>query len=239
MNTHSTQGAPTTGQQRKPTWTRARLERVMCLRFGFAADGGPDTQAAADAMGVSRRTVQRWLHADSGRSLAHIPAARLEQLINLLLPDDEVRSKEDQQARYAAKAIDGLSLPRRMGIKPAWEKQRWLEQHLVVVLEIKVRHLRIRQLAVGRSSSRKLDEFRRRGTIVDDAVVPTRFHATLLVHQTLTELAAWRFQAGDDQVVQGFTQAWLADAPPTQLSAWASALPPVPTRLSRSSKADR
>lgn len=209
---------------KRPMWTRARLERAMCLRFGFASDGGPDTRSAAAAMGVSRRTVQRWLHADTGRSLAHIPSNRLDQLISLLLPSAETRAKEDQQARYAARAIEGLHLPRKMGIKPSWERQRWLEQHLVVVLEIKVRHLRIRQLAVGRADGRKLDEFRRRGAIVDQTIVPTRFHATLLTHRTLTELAAWRFQAGDDQVVQGFTQAWLADAPATHLSSWANVL---------------
>ena len=31
-----------------PLWTRARLERVMCLRFGFGhAPASPDTAAAA------------------------------------------------------------------------------------------------------------------------------------------------------------------------------------------------
>ena len=205
-------------------WTRARLERVMCLRFGFARDGSSDTAAAAAAMGVSRRTVQRWLHAESGRSLARIPPKRLEQLLVMLLPSQETQDKEAQQDRYAAKAIAGLHLPRKMGIKPAWERQRWLEQHLVVVLEIRVRHLRIRQLAIGRSSLSKLDEFKRRGRIIDQATVPTRFHATRLAHRTLSELSQWRFQAGEDQVLQGFTQAWLADAPPTHLSRWSQDL---------------
>ena len=210
-------GARRTG----PTWTRARLERVMCLRFGFAPHGGPDTAAAAEAMGLSRRTIQRWLHASNGRSLAHIPPRRLEQLRALLLPSEETRAKEEQQARYAQRAIEGLSLPNKMGIKPAWERQRWLEPHLVVVLEIKVGPLKIRQLAVGRSSLAKLEEFKRRGRVVDQATVPTRFHATVLTPRTLTELTPWRFQAGADQVLQGFTQAWIADAPETHLGRWA------------------
>lgn len=207
-----------------PTWTRARLERVMCLRFGFAGDGRPDTMAAAAAMGVSRRTVQRWLHAHHGRSPAHIPPKRLESLISLLLPSEETRTKEEQQSRYAMKAISGLHLPRKMGIKPAWERQRWLEPHLVVVLEIKVERLRIRQLAIGRADPGKLTELKRRGRIVDQVEVPTRFHATVLAHKVLTELGPWRFQARQDQVVQGPTQAWLADAPPTLLGQWAQEL---------------
>ena len=208
-----------------PTWTRARLARVMCLRFGFGVDDrSPDTASAAAAMGVTRRTVQRWLHADHGRSLAHIPPRRLAQLVQLLLPSAETRSREEQQARYARRAISGLNLPRKMGVLPAWERQRWLEPHLVVVVEVRVHRLRIRQLAIARAEPSKLQELRRRGKIVDQAPVPTRFHATLLVHRALSELAAWRFQAQPDQVGQGFTQAWMDDAPTTQLTLWAADL---------------
>lgn len=203
-----------------PTWTRARLARVMCLRFGVAPGGGPDTAAAAAAMGVTRRTVQRWLHAEHGRSIAHIPARRREQLISLLLPDPETMAREEQQARYADKAIEGLRLPRKMGIKPAWERQRWLEPHQVVVLEIPVERFRIRQLAIFRDDPGRVAEVERRGTVVDRAVVPSRFHATVLAHDVLAELAPWRFEAAPGQVVQGYTQAWMVEpsTPRTHLS---------------------
>lgn len=209
------------GRLMAPLWTRARLERVMCLRFGFGYDpASPDTAAAAAAMGVTRRTVQRWLHADHGRSVAHIPPKRREQLIELLQPAAETLAREEQQARYARKAIDGLRLPRKMGIKPAWEKQRWLEPHRVAVLEIPVGHLKIRQMAIARDEPSRVAELTRRGKVVDEATVPTRFHATVLVHQVLTEMAPWRFQAGGDQVTQGFTQAWMVEpsTPKTHLS---------------------
>ena len=100
-------------------------------------------------MGVSRRTVQRWLHAHTADPWPTSPR-RLDQLIELLRPAKKTRPKEAQQARYATKAIGGLHLPRKMGIKPAWEQQRWLEQHIVAVLEVKVHQLRIRQLATAR-----------------------------------------------------------------------------------------
>lgn len=214
--------SPATG----PTWTRTRLRRVMALRFGFAADGqGVDTRAAASAMGVSRRTVQRWLHADHGRSKARIPARRLDQLIELLMPGAETVGREAQQARYAVEAIARIGLARGMGIKPAWRERRWLEEHLVVVIEIKVRTLRIRQIAVGRAdTTHKLAELQRRGRILDQALVPTKFHATVLTHQVLTALGPWRFQAGQTQVAAGFTQVWLGDAPASDLAATAEAL---------------
>ena len=217
-----------------PTWTRARLERVMCLRFGFAHTGtAPDTARAAEALGVSRRTVQRWLHASHGRSLAHIPPRRVAQLVELLLPSAETRAREAQQARYAQQAIDGLHLPRKMGIKPAWEKQRWLTPHLVVVLEIPVRHLRIRQLSIARAEDQRIAELHRRGRIVDQTEVATRFHATLLAHRVLTEIEPWRFHALPHQARQGFTQAWLNDAPATHLSRWALDLAPTKTTPTR------
>lgn len=202
--------------RRGPLWTRARLDRVMRLRFGTTSRGHTDTTAAAREMGVSQRTVQRWLHASSGRAVAHIPPARLKQLIGLLLPSEETRRREEQQARYALKAIEQLRLPRGRGVLPAWTKQRWTEPHLVVVLEID--EPRIRQLAAGRLSLAKTDELAKRGKILDQAVVPSRFHATALVHQVLTDLGPWRFQAGAGAVVQGYTQAWMADAPPTHLT---------------------
>ena len=63
-----------------PRWTRARLERVMRLRFGTNRRGHADTAAAAAALGVSQRTVQRWLQGAHGRSRAHLPPAALPSL---------------------------------------------------------------------------------------------------------------------------------------------------------------
>lgn len=201
-----------------PMWTRARLGRVLGLRFGLARNGHPDTVAVSQAMGVSRRTVQRWLHAASGRSLAHIPPRRLEQLLTLLRPSEETLLKEEQQARYAAKAVDGLHLPRKMGIKPSWERQRWLEPHTVSILEVNLgKGLRIRQVTTGRTSTLDTAELRRRGHVLHQVQVPTRFHATLLTHSVLQHVGPWRFHAGTDQLQQGFTQAWIADAPEVDL----------------------
>ena len=222
----STSAEAASPQAKGPTWTAARLRRVMALRFGSSNTGGPNTAAVAAEMGVSRRTVQRWLHARHGRSLAHIPPPRLAQLIRLLLPDEGTLARERQQERYALKAIAGLGLPRKMGILPSWEKQRWLEAHQVSIIEVRVGQSRIRQFVVARHNSPRSAEAARRGKVVDQVQVPTRFHATVLVHQVLDEVHGWRFQAGTDQVSQGFTQAWLTDAPTISLADRARALDP-------------
>jgi hypothetical protein len=206
---------------------------VLSLRFGVSTSGKAgdtavkvDIAAVAAAMGVTERTVQRWLHTPHARSKPAIPPRRLAQLLDLLRPSPESLAREAQQARYAEEAIAGFHLPRRMGIKPAWEEQQWLEQHLVVVLEVPVRsRMAIRQITLGRNSVRKLTEFQRRGRIIDQAVVPSRFHATLLVQRVLTEIDPWRYRAETRQVRQGFTWTWTSDAPATHLSWWSDELP--------------
>src|SRR5450759_1286974 len=50
------------GDGRGRRWTHHRLRVVLGVAFGVNARGRPDTAAAAVALGVSRRTVQRWLH---------------------------------------------------------------------------------------------------------------------------------------------------------------------------------
>lgn len=201
----------------RPLWTHARLVKVMLLRFGTSARGHVNVHTAGQALGVSPRTVQRWLAGSSGRAMAHIPPKRLEQLIVLLMPGEETLRDEAQTATYARKAIEQLQLPRNRGVLPSWKKQRWTEPHLVAVLAIK--DAGIRQLAVTRAGAKNHDELAKRGRIIDFAVVPSRFHATVLVHKVLTELGPWRFQAHPGDVKQGRTKAWLDDAPATSLAA--------------------
>ncbi|HEY5845381.1 MAG TPA: hypothetical protein VIT42_01205 [Microlunatus sp.] len=203
---------------RGPLWTRARLARVMSLQFGTNALGHADTVAAAAVLGVSPRTVRRWLAGSSGRQLAHIPPRRLRQLIEALQPTAERRRDEQREADYARKAITQLKLPRKRGVLPSWEKRRWTEPHVVAVLA--VRQAGIRQLAVMRSGPKTTEVLRRRGSVLDSVIVSTRFHATVLVHEMLTELGPWRFQAKPGSVLQGITLTWLDDAPSVDLAAF-------------------
>lgn len=203
--------------RRRPLWTRARLARVMSRQFGTNSRGHPDAVAAAAALGVSPRTVQRWLAGRSGRQLAHIPPRRLNQLIEELQPSAERRRDEQREVAYAKEAIRQLQLPRKIGVLPSWQKRQWTAPHVVAVLAI--RKAGIRQLAVMRSTATTSDALRRRGTVLDFVIVPTRFHATVLVDRVLDDLGPWRFQAKPGTVRQGETLAWLDDAPPVDLAA--------------------
>ena len=213
---------PGMGGRRGPTWTKARLERVLRLKYGTTPQGRLNVAAVAAAMEVSPRTVRRWLKASSGRAKAAIPASRLQQLIGLLLPDPRTLSTEAKADVYALDAIRRLALPRRMGVLPSWEEQRWTEDHMVAVLGIAKSG--VRQLTIARAGLERTDEVQKRGRVIDFVILPSRFHATVLVSQVLRDLGPWRFQASKKDVKQGFTWVWLDDAPTVDLAALATRL---------------
>jgi hypothetical protein len=188
----------------------------MSLRFGYSRTGGVDITAAATELGVTPRTVRRWL-GGPGRSLAQIPPKRLDQIVALLQPSEELLLREAQKERYARAALTGP-------IQPAWTEQGWLEPHLVAVVQIRVNdRVRIRQLAITRATSVKgWAAIKRRGRVVDQVQVPTRFHATVVCHQVLDSVKPWRFVASPNLVAHSYTQSWTADAPRTHLAAVAA-----------------
>lgn len=212
---------PVTARTQGPRWTVKQLARVLAVSFGTTPGGHPDTAAAAAGMGVSRRTVQRWLHG-SNRHRARIPTARLAQLTR---PAPEVLRHEEQAAAYAREAIARIALPKGRGIDEAWRRQRWLDTHLVAILQIEVPDVGItlRQVSVSRGGDRSLQALRRRGIIIDFTTVATRFHATVLVHELLTQVRPWRVLPRSDRVAQGRTQTWTVDAPLPDLAQLATA----------------
>ncbi len=198
---------------RGPRWTHRRLRCVVGVAFGVNSRGQPHTATAAAALGVSQRTVQRWLHG-TDRTLARLPAGRLEQIQAAVRPDPESLRQEEITARYAHDAIAASAAPAGTGVLPAWRQQKWLEPHLVAVLELAGG---LRQVAITRASDRAMPELRKRGKVVSHTTLGTRFHATALAAALLTQLDPWRVMTPPGAVKQGRTQTWVADAPPVTL----------------------
>ncbi|MCO7221536.1 hypothetical protein [Klenkia sp. PcliD-1-E] len=204
-----------------PTWTGEQLAVVLSVLFGVNKRGGPDTAAAATALEVSRRSVQRWLRSGTGGAV-RMSKRHLEQVRDLAVPDDVVRRDEERAAAYARDALERIALPKGRGVLPAWRDQQWLDQHLVTVIDL---HLGLRQISLTRVTSRtqQRGERTRAGTLLDFCVVATRFHAQLLVHAVLTEVQPWRVRGRARAPRQGASHTWLPDAPHTDLSAMAVA----------------
>lgn len=208
---------------REPLWTTARLRRLLIARYGIGPHGGIPAAAVAAALGVSPRTVHRWLHTSSPRSLAHIPPRRLAELKALVMPSEQVLRDEQQAATYAENAISALRLGRGRGVLESWTRQRWLEEHIVLVREVAWADTTVRHLRVVRAD-RRAGAVKGARRIVDEITVPTKFHGTALASFTMDQIGPWRIHATAEQVGVGFTQVWSSDAPRTHLMAWADLL---------------
>lgn len=199
-----------------PAWTRDQLAVALLMLFGPARRGGPDTAAAAAELGVSRRTVQRWLRAPSG-ARAPMSSTHAEAVRGLAGVDEQVRRDEQRTAGYARDALARIALPKGRGVLPAWREQQWLDQHVVTITEL---DHGIRQVALTRVTSRSRN---RDGHVVAFRVVPTRFHAQLLVHEVLTAVSPCRVRGRALAPKQGSTRTWLPGAPNVDLDELAAA----------------
>lgn len=202
---------------RPPRWTRARLERVLFVRYGLGPRGGFNVKAAAADLGVSQRTIYRWLDTPDGRFRASIPTPRLEALIDGMLPSAETLEDEVFQLQNYRNGVAAWNArPRRT--KPEWKAQGWLAKHQVSI--IKVPGLPLHQVAATATASQAYRVLYRRGEVVDHVTVPTRMHAHVMAYQLLRDYHEWRIHAPADAVKTGRTWCWFSDAPATDLQTY-------------------
>jgi len=181
--------------------------------YGPTPRGAVDVAAVADYTGVAPRTVRRWIagcrHANMRRPAA--PTSRIRQLQR---GPQTVEIRNTQQYQYALAAI--AKIRDDQGILPAWRDRGWLDEHTVAIVEIHRKPWQ--QVVVTKANRRALDELRRRATIIDNIVMPTRFHAQVLAHTVMTRQQAWRIHPTPEQLTQGRTNVWMADAPAVYLA---------------------
>lgn len=202
-----------------PRWSRKRLTDMLLDCYGPAERGGVDVAAVADYAGVTESTVRRWISGGQreARRLTPAPAERIAQLQR---GPDLVEQANRQQYDYAVTARAAVREDR--GILPAWRKQGWLNEHTVLIVAINGKPWH--QVVVTKATPRALSELRRRATIVDSIVVPTRFDGQLLAHMVMARQQNWRVHPLAEQLPIGRTQVWMQDAPAVELAALARKL---------------
>ena len=151
-------------------------------------------------------------------SATGIPKGRLVQLQR---GPQEVERRNEQQYQHALNATASILDDR--SILPEWRKQGWLDQHTVAIIAVHGRPWH--QVAVTNGSRRALEQLHRRGATVDNLIVPTRFHAQVLMHTVMVRQQAWRVYPVAHRLSVGRTQAWMDDAPAVDLAALAAAMP--------------
>lgn len=216
----------------RPIWPAEQLAALFSALYGNSRRGGPDTQAAAQALGVSRRQVQRWL---SVKKSTPMPAHRFTALRQATAPDDAIRRQEAVTADYARKASTAIA--RRRGVLPAWRTQRWTEPHDVTV--VRLPQLGLYRAAISRAEGRPAKDLPGRGDIIDQTTVGNRFAAQVLKAELLAQVDAWRVQAPRDLVPKGHAETWLSTAPRPRLDQLAKHLKLAGTKPPAKSKPSR
>ncbi len=195
-----------------PAWTPEVLRDVLAITYGpNTTHSGPDVAAVAAELGVTRRTVQRWIQPNRASGIA---PRHLTRILDAARPSDEVRRDEAAKRRYAADAAARIDLPRGGGHVDMWRQQGWLEPHMVTILDIPTHPLR--RAVITRADTKALRRLPR-SRIIDHALYRHRFDAVLARADILDHVDAWRITAPAD--VTGRTETWHTHAP----------LPPLPT----------
>ncbi len=203
-----------------PRWTRGRLADMLLECYGPNDNGGVNLAAVAEYVGVTPPTVRRWIGGGktARRRRTSCPPARLAQLQR---GPELVERRNQQQHDHALAAIENLRDDRP--IQPAWEKQGWLDQHVVTIVAIYGKPWY--QVAVTKANQRALTELRRRATVIETVEVPTWFHGQVIAHAVMARQQAWRVHPAKEQLAIGRTQVWMNDAPPVDLAALAASEP--------------
>lgn len=193
-------------------WTVAHVRDALTVLHGANENRtGPDTNAVAQAYGVSRRTVQRWLPAGNVDAVAPIPATRLDQILAESRPPQPVLDDEASKRRYAQAAVERIALPHGQGHTDLWQKQGWLDRHLLVILNIPGYPLR--RATVTKHTDDSTRRLRARDDLVSVTVFANKFSADLAKGDLLEQIAPWRVCAPTESGITGRTGTWLASAP--------------------------
>lgn len=211
-------------------WDEHRLSVVMATALdSFNRLGNVDAHVAADALGVSPRTVQRWIGAG-------VPHHRVPDVVALVRPP---------QGAFAQEALDLINARiavRTIAEQPQtatslWGHLGWLERHDLAIIQLNnapVQTVRIaatergsvllRKKQAGRTLTPEerdaLRRFTAGGDVIDIATFPNRPAATVARSELLEDVYPDRLRLPDRRLARGGSKAWLAEAPHKPLSSY-------------------
>lgn len=214
----------------KSVWTDHRLSTILAVALdSYNRLGNVDAGAAAAALGVSPRTVQRWIR--NG-----VPDRRLADVVSLVRPAQGAFTQEAKDLVNDRKAVRTIAKAPTTA-KDLWEHLGWLKPHDLAIIQLRdapVLTVRlasaerastvIRKLKRGRAvSPEERDGLRRLsagGDIVDLLTFPNRFAASVARGELLEDVYPYRLQLPDGKIARGGSKAWLAEAPVKPLSSF-------------------
>lgn len=195
-----------------PPATPATPDLICWLWAAFSAPGGRlETARIADALGVSQRTVQRWIKGPSGHIPDHI-RRRLRQRAILrgrgtyLWPaiDDTTRRRSAGELEYARRAHQLISdHPTR--VDPTWSKRGYLSPRQVLLVHFPKAHVYGVSIAQHEKAVAKIES---RGEIIRVRNAPNIFAARIIKGTALADHADHRTIVPNELVPTGRTETW-------------------------------
>lgn len=192
-------------------WTLTELRQGIWLGYGAGdTHAHPGVAAFAAAVGVSARTVRRWLAGSNAPSPARVATIRAA-----LSPPADVLARQRMDRRHAEAAVKELARSRPRAASKQWRAQGWHLPHCVWLMHHEV--LQIRRVMVARAQPARSTVFPDGWVIHAQLTLPTRPAAVLVKHDILDQVAPWRVRVRADLVEDGRHESWLDTAPPVVL----------------------
>lgn len=186
-------------------WTLPDLQVAIAAAFGSRRSGYPNVDPVAAALGVSPRSVHRWL---SGQNQPAV--GRRSALRHLLLPEAAVLRRQERDADVARIALTAMSARRAKKATAHWRRQGWGEKHLVRMLYNERRQICCVTLhLVDRVKAPSLPGSWRD---IEALTVPSRPLGVLVRSSLLDAVADFRIRV-DPAFCPVPTMCWLASAP--------------------------
>lgn len=194
-------------------WALPELRHAITLAYGPTRTGHPNVTRIASQLGVTPRSVQRWL-AGNTTPKPH----RLTQLRQALLPDPLVLAQQADERRWAQQAAAAMAVPRGRGLDPQWVAQHWHKPHRLLVLTNPAAG--ISRPTIELVNRAKTPPTQQHWTREDVVELPHRPAALLVRGALLEAIAPWRIRVHHTYTT-GHTLCWLTSAPTPLLSALA------------------
>lgn len=192
-------------------WSAGELRQAIWLGYGGISPRRPATVRVAAEIGVSARSVQRWLAGRSQPSAGHAAALRAA-----LAPPSDVLVRQAQDHKHAIAAARELARTRYRPASKQWRTQGWHQPHDLRLLHHE--RLGIARTVVSRATAAKPFAIPAGWTSLEVVRYPNRPTAIMAKHELLERVAPWRVRVRPDLAVDGRHEMWLDTGPPATLT---------------------
>ncbi|MEP7370326.1 MAG: helix-turn-helix transcriptional regulator [Dermatophilaceae bacterium] len=193
------------------SWTLEDVRRAIWLAYGGPTPERPRLPDLADHLGVSVRTVQRWLSGTNQPAPKH--AQRLRELT---APPAAVLGRQRQERSHLEGTLLAMNAPRGRAMPRTVRDMGWHHPH-------RLWHLRNDELQLERLMVTRLDPIKPTPTpagwkVIAAITFDNQPLALAGKYQVLDDVGPWRVAVRPELVSKGRHEVWLASAPTVDIT---------------------